>query len=149
MANVPTETPAPTGNALSDANSAPPAITQAQADALNAVNQSAANTASDCLWPPSGQFSIPIIPGIYTQSIGVPCLITYSEARAAVGAALVVGGVLTIWVGLSWMAVAAVLTPVLRMAGITRPPARDLGPSKAGAPAAEAPAAAEGVALAA
>jgi hypothetical protein len=101
MPNVPTQAPnppaAPTGNA----------ITQAQADALNAVNQSAANTASDCLWPPSGQFSIPIIPGIYTQSIGVPCLITYSEARAAVGAALVIGGGMLVLFGVSILAVAA------------------------------------------
>lgn len=100
MPNVPTQAPnppaAPTGNA----------ITQAQADALNAVNQSAANTASDCLWPPSGQFSIPIIPGIYTQSIGVPCLMTYSEARALVGALFLITGGMMIFVALAGLGVA-------------------------------------------
>jgi hypothetical protein len=138
MPNVPTQAPnppaAPTGNA----------ITQAQADALNAVNQSAANTASDCLWPPSGQFSIPIIPGIYTQSIGVPCLMTYSEARAIIGVALLLGGSLLIWSGVGIMAVVAGMDVVGKVLG-----AGGGGKSGAAAGAASKVPAAEEVALAA
>lgn len=112
MPNVPVQ--APTGNALTDALAVDP---QAAADAVNAANTSAANVASDCLWPPSGQFSVPIIPGLYTQSFQIPCLVTYSEARALVAVGLIGVGLLTIQFGVVLMAAVAVAPTVLSAVG--------------------------------
>src|SRR5271166_2006927 len=102
----------PTGNALSDANAA------VVVASVNATNQAQANVASDCLWPPSGQFPVPIIPGLWSQSISLPCLVTYSEARAVFAVGLIGSGVLIIGWGLSIVAVAAAAPTVLTIAGL-------------------------------
>jgi hypothetical protein len=147
----PPGTGAPTGNALTDANSGAPKLpegrvntgsgtvgqlTQQQADVLNSLNATMAQVASDCLWPPSSQVTIPIIPGVYSQSFQVPCLLSYSEARAFVGAGILVGGVLVIGWGLSILAAAAVLGPVLSAVGISRGTATRRATTGSAAPAA-------------
>jgi hypothetical protein len=104
-----------TGNPLSDANSVPPPQQRLQggnidvATALNKLNQDTATVASDCLWPPSAQVTVPIIPGVYSQSFQLGCLLTYSQARAVVAAGIIVGGLLITWGGLTFFAVAEAL----------------------------------------
>src|SRR5271166_1759139 len=108
----------PTGNALSDANAAVTVDPTQLAAAINSANQSSANVASDCLWPPSGPFTVPILPGLYSQSFQLPCLVTYSEARAVFAVGLIGSGVLIIGWGLSIVAVAAAAPTVLTIAGL-------------------------------
>jgi hypothetical protein len=105
MANVPVETPAPTGNALSDASSAP-ALTPAQLNAIGVgLSGTLTSQGSDCLWPPPGMFGIGT--GIISLSLGVPCLFTKSEARAVMGAALMLLGGFILFSGVGLMAAVA------------------------------------------
>jgi hypothetical protein len=102
MPNVPVETPAPTGNALTDA----PALTQAQ---LNAVGVGLTGTltsqGSDCLWPPPGMWGISS--GIIHLAFGTPCLFTMSEARAVMGAGILLLGGFILFSGVGLMAAVA------------------------------------------
>lgn len=47
---------------------------------------------ADCLFPPSGSIALPVIPGVYSQSVNLPCLFTKSNARAFLGAGFLLGG---------------------------------------------------------
>jgi hypothetical protein len=132
---------APTGNALTDAEAdaaSPPPIpagrvaagieaaggtgtagqlSQSEIDALDNANQQIQQAASDCLWPPSGSVTVPIIPGVYSQSFQFPCLLTHSEARAVIAAGIIVGGLLIIQFGLTFFVVAEVTGLVTRTLG--------------------------------
>jgi Lysozyme like domain len=84
--------------------SGPDAVTTAAATAT-------ANTQSDCLWPPSGRIGLPL-----GQSFTVPCLLSMSEARAMIGAALLGTGLLIAAAGLSLIVVFAGIDAFTRLA---------------------------------
>jgi hypothetical protein len=116
-----------TGNPISDANSQTiptsdtAGINSAVANlaaTVDSVQQQQMDTASDCLWPPSAKINIPLtlplLPIHYTQSIQVPCLLSYGEARAVVATGIIVAGLLIIQFGLTFFVLAEVTGLVTR-----------------------------------
>lgn len=58
------------------------------------ATETAAAQSHDCLWPPSGSITVPVIPGVYSQTV-LNCLVSKSEGRALLAVAnLLLGGVL-------------------------------------------------------
>jgi len=70
----------------------------------------------DCLFPPSGGLNIPVVPGLYTQTVNLPCLFTKSNARAFLGVGLMIGGWILIQPGAALL-IAAAGTKALGFAG--------------------------------
>jgi hypothetical protein len=134
---------APTGNALTDA-STNAAIAKSTAQVVQAVNAMAAATqqTSDCLWPPPQMFGLGqgFLGGLLSVTFSTPCLFTRSQARAIMGGAIMVAGLLVMWGGFEILEVREALKLAVIVAGIK-------GGGKAGkaaAPAAaEAPAASD------
>jgi hypothetical protein len=108
----------PTGNALTDAGAAGAALGAAGFSDIAQINAQIAAAASDCLWPPSGSVTIPFIPGLWSQTFQVPCLFTHSEARAIVGVGILGAGLIVMFAGLGFFAVAEAVPVAARLIGL-------------------------------
>jgi hypothetical protein len=102
-----------TGNALTDASNPGAGLS----GVITSVNQQIMDAASDCLWPPSGKVTVPFIPGVYSQTFQLPCLLTNSQARAVVAVGLIVGGLLIVQFGATFLLAAEVTSLASRIAG--------------------------------
>lgn len=106
----------PTGNALSDANSQAAATPFLTPQELATLGSGLSGSISECLWPPQGS-TWGVGTGLIHLQFGVPCLFTKSEARAAAGLALLIGGAIIINLGIGLLVGAEIISLVTRVAG--------------------------------
>jgi Lysozyme like domain len=107
---------------------------------------SAASTTADCLFPPGGGLTIPVIPGVYHQSIHF-CLLSKSEARAVAAVAFLAAGFVTTGIGLALLLKVLGALAAMERAGGGMAEAGGLIASVAGAPEFGVPLAAGGAAV--